>query len=98
MPRPRWTPLALTACALMTASCASFRPSPVAPPRLTLPTEADKPCSLHVLPDDPTQADLEAGYMIRGEQIALCEARRLLAVDTLKAERDLIDAWANPSR
>lgn len=36
--------------------------------------------------------------MIRGEQIALCEARRLLAVDTLKAERDLIDAWANPSR
>ncbi len=81
-------PIALLACATMTASCAlPPRASSVAPPRLTLPAMASRPCELHRLPDAPTLGDLEVGYMMRGRQIADCDAARRLAVDTLMAER-----------
>lgn len=40
--------------------------------------------------------DLEAGYMIRGRQIADCDAARRLAVQTLQAERTAIDAADPP--
>ena len=84
----RFPPIAPLACALMTASCAASLPiSPVAPPRLTLPETATRPCEMHRLPDTPTLGDLEAGYMIRGRQIADCDAARRLAVETLRAER-----------
>lgn len=48
---------------------------------------ASRPCELHRLPQAPTLGDLEAGYMIRGRQIADCEVARRLAVETLSAER-----------
>jgi len=44
------------------------------------------------LPDAATVGDLEAGYMIRGRQIADCDIARRLAVDTLMAERAAIDS------
>ena len=90
-----WTLCGLTACVLMTANCAASRPSsPVAPPRLILAEAATQPCELAMLPERPTAADLEAAYVRRGAQVAACDAARRLAVETLKAERDLIDAWA----
>lgn len=90
-----WTLIVLSACAIMTASCAASRPlSPVAPPRLILAEAATQPCELAVLPERPTAADLEAAYVRRGAQVTACDAARRLAVETLRAERDLIDAWA----
>ena len=95
-PRRPWTPLVLSACMSMTASCAASRPaSPVAPPRLILPEAATRPCDLAVLPDRPVLSDLEAAYMRRGAQLAACDAARRLALETLEAERALTDAWAN---
>ena len=93
-PIPFWTPLALGACVIMTASCAaSPQPSPVAPPRLILPDAATRSCDLAVLPEMATAADLEAAYVRRGGQILACDAARRLAVETLEAERALVDAW-----
>lgn len=84
----RFPPIAPIACALMIASCAASPPvSSVAPPRLTLPETAIRPCELHRLPEAPTLGDLEAGYMVRGRQIADCDTARRLAVETLTAER-----------
>lgn len=68
-------------------------PSPVAPPRLTLPRLASEPCPLPVLPDMPTQADLEAAYALRGAGLVQCDAARDLAVQTLLSERELGDRW-----
>jgi len=62
-----------------------------APPRLTLPETARAACDLHRLSENPTQGDLEAAYLIRGAQIAECEGRRRLAVETYDAEQALID-------
>lgn len=96
-PNCRSLTLVLSACATMTASCAGSPPiSAVAPPRLTLPAIASRPCELHRLPPTPTLGDLEAGYMIRGRQIADCDAARRLAVQTLQAERTVIDAVDPP--
>lgn len=83
----------LLAFATMTASCASSPPPPVRPPRLTLPDAAAQPCPLAVLPANPTQADLDAAYATRGAQIVNCDGARRLAVETLEAERRLIDEW-----
>lgn len=86
-PHP-FIPIVPVACALMTASCAGYPPtSSAAPPRLTLPDTATRPCELHRLPDAPTLGDLEVGYMTRGRQIADCDTARRLAVETLLAER-----------
>jgi len=49
-----------------------------------------------VLPETATSADLEAAYVRRGGQILACDAARRLAVETLQAERALIDAWVLP--
>lgn len=76
----------------MIAACATS-PRPVAPPRLTLPDAATKSCPLAVLPDNPTAADLDAAYMQRGAQVVTCDAARALAVETLIAERRLIEEW-----
>lgn len=76
----------------MTAACATSS-RPVAPPRLALPDAATRPCALAVLPDHPTAADLDATYMQRGAQVVSCDAARALAVETLIAERRLIDEW-----
>lgn len=65
----------------------------MSPPRLTLPTAAVTPCRLTRLPAAPTEADLETGYAQRGAALVLCDAARDLAVQTLKAERELQDRW-----
>jgi hypothetical protein len=54
-----------------------------------MPAEAARPCSLYVLPEHPSMADLEAGYATRGAQILACDAARRLAVDTHAAEHAL---------
>lgn len=59
-----------------------------------MPAEAAKPCTLvGRLPAEPTQADLEIGYAVRGAEILACDARRGLAVDVHQAEHDDVDAW-----
>lgn len=65
----------------------------VEPPRLALPTAATTPCRLDLLPETPTQGDLTASYLRRGEALVLCDAARDLAVQTLIAERALQDRW-----
>jgi hypothetical protein len=54
-----------------------------------MPAEAARPCSLYLLPQKPTQADLEIGYATRGAQIVACDAARRLAVQTHEAEHAL---------
>ena len=91
MPRTLKLPsvLAVTVSALMTASCASLLPQAAEPPpvRLAIPQTVKDPCPLYTLPSDPTLADLEAGYAIRGEQVVNCDLRRQMAVFVLEAER-----------
>lgn len=74
-------------------------PPLAAPPRISLPQAAIEPCEVHFLPPSPTLADLEAAYVIRGTQIAECDAKRRLAVETLMEERGLEKAAsARPTR
>ena len=54
-----------------------------------MPAEAQRACSLYVLPEQPTEADLEIGYATRGAQLVACDAARLLAVQTHAAEHEL---------
>lgn len=68
-------------------------PEPVAPPRLSIPEAATKACLLDVLPEGATLADLEATYNARGAAVLNCDGARQLALETLLAERGLIDAW-----
>lgn len=84
---------ALLACISMTASCAGLRPALTDAPRLSLPEIAERPCELPLIPDEPTTADLEAAYAQRGAAIVKCDAARQLAIDTLTAERSIIDQW-----
>ncbi len=93
-----WTLIAPLVCALMTASCAGSVPASAPPPRLPIPATATAPCRLPRLPDRPTTADLEAAYVERGAALALCDAARALAVDTLLAERTLQDRWRAGTR
>ena len=88
-----WTTLGLIAFALTTAACVT--PAPVSAPILTLPEVSRVPCLLPVLPDSPTQADLETGYIARGAVVAVCDGRRDLAVQTFDAQAR---ALAPPSR
>jgi len=90
-------PIAPLACALMTASCASPRPTLPAAPQIQMPAEAQRPCAMHRLPERPTQAELEIGYAARGVQIVACDAARRLAVETHQAEHAL-EAGAQSGR
>jgi hypothetical protein len=78
-------------CGMLTASCASQPPTLPAAPRVEMPAEAAKACSLYLLPQTPTQADLEIGYATRGAQVVACDAARALAVQTHAAEHALED-------
>ena len=90
MPSSRCLRIALLACALMIASCASLPPhSRAAPPSLTLPEAAQRPCRLTTLPPDATLADLETAYARRGADLAACDAARALAVETFRAQQTL---------
>lgn len=86
----RWILTAWLSCAGLTAGCATRLPaSPAALPQLTPPAAATAPCEAYVLPPDATRADLDAGYVRRGAQIAACDAARRLALETLEAEHAL---------
>lgn len=90
-------PLILTkliACVVLTSACAST--APVVPPRLTIPP--DQPCPVYTLPDSPTEGDLEAGYIVRGSQVATCDAQRRLIRENWLAERAMQDQWQAPKR
>ncbi|HWQ85645.1 hypothetical protein [Brevundimonas sp.] len=50
------------------------------------------------MPEAATQADLEVSYVSRGRALVLCDAARSLALDTLLAERALLDRWIEPPR
>jgi hypothetical protein len=76
------------------ASCASRPPTWPAAPRIETPAEAARPCALYLLPQTPTQADLEIGYATRGAQVVACDAARKLAVQTLEAEHALEERLA----
>ena len=92
-PMFHWKPIALIVCALMIASCAGSPPiSRVAPPRLELPEAARRPCALATLPSEPTRADLEIAYAMRGAQIVSCDGARRLAVNAFDAERAMQEA------
>lgn len=82
----------LSACVMLTASCA--RQAPVLPDAngSLMPPEARRPCALHVLPDAPSLADLEVGYMSRGAQLAACDAARRLAVEAYDAQVTMAQA------
>jgi len=97
-PRSRLTPLVLFVCANMIAGCATWRPRSAPAPRLTLPEAATTPCRLDLLPEAPTQADLEASYVSRGAALVLCDAARAMAVETLEAERALQARWPSKRR
>lgn len=83
---------------MTTAACASRPPSWPAAPRIETPPEAARPCSLYVLPDMPTEADLEIGYATRGAQVVACDAARRLAVQTHEAEHALEDRISGSGR
>ena len=84
-----WTPLAPLGCALMTTACAGSASWTAPDPRLTLPEEAIRPCRLPTLPPEPTLADLERGYVLRGAALVECDAARRTALDVLTLERDM---------
>ncbi len=85
--------ISLIAFAGLTAGCATSNPPPAPPPRLSIPEAASKPCLLDLLPENATQADLEAVYNARGAAVLNCDGARQLALETLLAERRLVDAW-----
>src|ERR1700744_2293009 len=87
----RSTLLALLVFAMLTSNCASRPPVLPAAPRVDMPPEASRSCSLYLLPGAPTQADLEIGYATRGAQLVACDAARALAVQTHAAEHALED-------
>src|SRR3954462_15763307 len=87
----RSTLIALPVCTLLTTACASRLPTLPAAPRVEMPAEAERPCSLYRLPANPSPADLEIGYATRGAALAACDAARALAVQTHAAEHALAD-------
>lgn len=89
MPKSPWTLLAPLGCALMTTACAGSASWTAPDPRLTLPEVATRPCRLPILPSDPTRADLERGYVLRGVALVECDAARRTALDVLTLERDM---------
>lgn len=89
----RWILSAALVSTLTIAGCVS---SPVTlsaapPPRLEMPATAMRPCTLHLLPDAPTEADLDLGLAARGANLVACDAARSLAVQTWAAEHELQD-------
>ncbi|WP_293322043.1 hypothetical protein [Phenylobacterium sp.] len=84
-----WLLSALLGFTMLTVGCAKPPPTSSAAPRLALAAEAKTPCALHILPEQPTLADLEIGYVTRGAQIVACDAARRLAVETYAAQQAL---------
>ena len=86
-----WTLTVLACSGVLTVSCAHLpRSWRGAVPQVDMPLEAATPCTLYILPDHPTQADLDLGYVRRGAQLVACDAARDLAVRTFRAQQDLL--------
>ena len=79
--------IALIVFATMTASCASWRPEPALRLPPPLPEMATRPCPIAILPDQPTWADVEAAYVLRGRQLVECDLARRLAVEAATGGR-----------
>lgn len=94
MRRHPWPASGLIACALLTSACAHSPPASA--PTLTLPQAARTPCRLPTLPDNPTQADLDAAYLARGEAVAVCDGRRDLAVQAFDAQTRALTPLTRP--
>lgn len=77
----------------MTACAGQPRPSA---PLLTLPDVARQPCLLPLLPENPTQGDLDATYIARGQVIAVCDGRRDLAVQAFDAQQRVLQPPPRP--
>lgn len=59
-----------------------------------MPAAAIEPCKLvGRLPADPSQADLEIGFAVRGAEILACDAKRGLAIDVHAGEHADEDVW-----
>lgn len=86
-------PQLLLPVALMGLTACAAPARQASPPTLQPPDFAAMPCSLYRLPEVATVADLEAGYATRGAQLAECEAKRRLAIETLQAEHELEARW-----
>lgn len=85
----------LVVCSIMIANCAgSPRIYRAASPQVEMPPAATRPCAIYLLPDTPSEADLEIGYATRGAQLVACDAARDLAVRVHAAEHQLEAAQA----
>ena len=94
MPRRLFLTSGLIACALMTSACVTS--SPVSAPILTLPPVVRETCRLPVLPDSPTQADLDATYAARASALAVCNGWRDLAVQAFDAQQRALTPPSRP--
>ncbi|MCW2987591.1 MAG: hypothetical protein JWM24_529 [Solirubrobacterales bacterium] len=83
--------LVLTVFGLPMSGCVSRPLTSTVAPRVEMPAEAARACSLYLLPAAPNRSDLEIGYATRGAQIVACDAARALAVQTHAAEHALED-------
>ena len=84
----------LIACALTISGCATV--PRLSAPILTLPPVARQPCLLPLLPDSPTQADLDATYAARASALAVCDGRRDLAVQSFDAQTRALTPPSRP--
>ena len=89
--------IASLVCMTLTAACATRRPTLPAAPRVEMPADAARPCSIFILPEAPSESDLEIGFTTRGAQIVACNAARSLAVQTHEAEHALEDRFSPKS-
>jgi hypothetical protein len=92
MPARRLTLTALAVSMTLNAGCAPWlRPSaPIPLPILTVPDTVRQPCRMPLLPQSPTQGDVDALIIQSGLAIIECDARRQLAVDILDAQQTAI--------
>lgn len=61
-----------------------------------MPEIARRPCRLPVLPVNPTQADLDAGYAARATALALCDEARTLSNETFDAQQRALQPLPRP--
>ena len=93
----RLTLTALAAFSMLNAACAPWlrpsapRPGPIL---LTVSETVRQPCRMPLLPQSPTQGDVDALIIQSGLAIIECDARRQLAVDVLDAQQTAIKTAA----
>ena len=65
------------------------------PPQVQVPQTAKEACDLYQLPlnREPIQADVNYGYVTRGAQLVVCDAKRQMAVSASEREHQLELEW-----